>query len=168
MHALYLASVWLHILAASTWIGGTMFIMLVVVPWLRASGGAGAGRFLRETGQRFRSVAWVSFAVLLVTGVFNLWVRGVRPADFARLEWLTSPFGTTVMLKLGLFASVLALSAVHDFLLGPRATLAMERDPRSPEVARLRRQAALLGRANAVLGLVLMALGVMLVRGSLW
>lgn len=32
MHALYYASVILHILAAITWIGGLFFLMLVVVP----------------------------------------------------------------------------------------------------------------------------------------
>lgn len=168
MRTLYLVSVWVHILAAAAWVGGTMFIMLVVVPWLRGGGGVDAARFLRETGQRFRTVAWACFAIVLVTGTFNLWVRGVRPADLVDPAWLASPFGTSVLLKLALFALVLALSGVHDFLLGPRATLAMQDDPRGPEAARLRRQAALLGRANAVLGLALVAVGVTLVRGALW
>lgn len=167
MRTLYLVSVWVHILAAAAWVGGTMFIMLVVVPWLRG-GGVDAARFLRETGQRFRTVAWACFAIVLVTGTFNLWVRGVRLADLVDPAWLASPFGTSVLLKLALFALVLALSGVHDFLLGPRATLAMQHDPRGPEAVRLRRQAALLGRANAVLGLALVAVGVTLVRGALW
>ena len=47
----------LHILAAIVWIGGMSFLVLVVVPWLRKKGGGtDAGRFLRETGERFRNV----------------------------------------------------------------------------------------------------------------
>ena len=100
MHALYLLSVWLHILAATAWIGGIFFLVLVVVPWLRRGDRSTAGAFLRETGQRFRSVAWVCFGILIATGTFNLWMRGVALSDFARVEWLTSPFGRSVTWKL--------------------------------------------------------------------
>jgi len=165
MRTLYLVSVWLHILAATIWIGGIFFIVLVVVPWLRTGGRAGAGTFLRETGTRFRTVGWACFAVLAVTGTFNLWIRGVRPGFFLDADWLSSPFGRTVALKLGVFAIVLAISVVHDFILGPRATTVIERDPGSPEAARLRRMASLLGRANALLALALLAIAVALVRG---
>jgi hypothetical protein len=41
----------------------------------------------------------------------------------------------------------------------------LERDPGSPEAARLRRMASLLGRANALLALALLAIAVALVRG---
>jgi uncharacterized membrane protein len=168
MHALYIVSVWLHIVAATAWVGGMFFIMLVAVPWLRSGGGQHAGAFLRETGLRFRRVGWGCFTILLLTGTFNLWVRGVRFASFTNAEWLGSPFGKTVTAKLTLFLVVLAVSTWHDFVAGPRATRAITRDVRSPEAASLRRQASFLGRANALLALVLLALGVMLVRGVPW
>jgi uncharacterized membrane protein len=165
MHSLYLFSVWLHILAAVTWIGGMFFLVLVVVPWLRGGDRARAGAFLRDTGRRFRTVGWWCFAVLLATGTLNLWLRGVRPGDFAHAAWRASTFGRAVQWKLALFAAVLALSAVHDFVVGPRATAALERDPRSPEAESLRRRASLMGRANVLLALALVAAAVVLVRG---
>jgi len=165
MRWLYLTSVWLHILAAIVWIGGMGFLVLVVVPWLRAGARVEAGAFLRETGARFRTVGWTCFAILFVTGSINLWMRGVRPADLASPDWLAAPFGRAVGLKLVLFALVLGVSGIHDFVLGPRATAAIERAPRSPEAERVRRQASLLGRANVLLALCLVALGVVLVRG---
>ena len=165
MHTLYVLSVWIHILAATTWIGGMFFLVLVVVPWLRGRDRATAATFLRETGTRFRNVAWGCFAVLLVTGAFNLWLRGVRLENFAQREWLMSPFGHAVLCKLAVFALVLVVSAVHDFAVGPRASLAVEEDPRSPDAERLRRHASRLGRINALLALLLVALGVILVRG---
>jgi putative copper export protein len=168
MHALYLISVWIHILAATVWIGGMLFLVLVVVPWLRRGDRANAAVFLRETGQRFRDIGWACFGILLVTGTFNLWIRGVRLSDFARIEWLSSPFGQTTLVKLGAFAVVLMVSAMHDFVVGPRATTAIARDPRSPQAQAARRRASLLGRANVLLALVLVAAGVMMVRGSLW
>ena len=168
MRLLYLASVWLHILAATVWIGGIAFLILVVVPWLRKNRAVDAGRLLRETGERFRSVGWVCFAILVLTGSFNLWVRGVRFGSFRDPDWLASPFGKTVLAKLAVFATVLAVSAVHDFRIGPRATAAIERDSRSIAAQSLRRLAARLGRLNALLALLLVALGVVLVRGLPW
>lgn len=165
MSALYFLSVWVHVLAATTWIGGMLFLVLVVVPWLRAGNRADAGVFLRETGQRFRAVGWACFVILLATGTFNLYVRGVRLGDFSRAEWLASPFGRSVLLKLGLFTVVLGVSAAHDFVVGPRASAAIESAPGSPEAARRRRHAALLGRANVLLALALVAVAVTLVRG---
>ena len=168
MHALYLVSVWIHILAAMVWIGGMAFLVLVVVPWLRSGKRAEAAAFLRETGERFRNVGWTCFVVLLLTGSFNLWVRGVRLSDFARPEWLQSSFGKTILVKLGVFVLVLVVSLAHDFVVGPRATRAIAADPHSTEARRQRRHASVLGRFNVLLALVLVALGVMLVRGVPW
>lgn len=167
MHTLYLLSVIVHVLAAITWIGGIAFLMLVVVPWLRTSGGAvDAARFLRETGARFRNVGWTCFALLIPTGVFQLYVRGVRLSSFTDGAWLASSAGRVIVAKLVVFALVLGLSAVHDFVIGPRATTAIAASPTSVEAARLRRQASWLGRSNALCAFVLVALAVMIVRGA--
>ena len=168
MHTAYVVSVWLHIVAAAFWVGGMLFLVLVVVPWVRHADRRTAVGMLRDTGRRFRNLAWVSFAVLLVTGSFNLWVRGVRLEDLGRADWLSSPFGHAVVIKLAVFAVVIALSALHDFVLGPRATQAAERDPRAADTERLRRAASYVGRANLLLGLLLFFVGVTLVRGCVW
>lgn len=165
MRALYLVSVWLHVLSAIAWIGGMFFLVLVVVPWLRSGAREQAGAFLRETGERFRTVGWACFAVLVVTGTFNLWFRGVRFSDFVNPQWLESDFGRVLLFKLAAFVGVLIVSAIHDFSTGPKAAAAIGVDPTSIEAARLRKQASLLGRLNALLALLIVALAVMLVRG---
>jgi len=169
MQTLYLASVFAHILAAVVWIGGTFFLILVVVPWLRRSGNReAAGPFLRDTGLRFRAVGWWCFGILFATGLLNLWVRGVRLDDLADARWLGTPFGRAVTLKILLFTAVLVVSSIHDFVIGPRATRAMEREPGGAEARTLRRRASWLGRLNALLALALVFLGIVLVRGWPW
>jgi copper resistance protein D len=165
LHNVYLLSVWLHILAAVTWIGGMIFLVLVVVPSLRKGDRAVATKLLGESGKRFRTVGWTCFAIVLVTGTFNLWARGVRFPNFVDHVWLTSPFGRAVVIKLSIFALVLALSAVHDFSIGPRAVAELDRDPNSQVSAALRRRASIMGRVNALLALALVAMGVIIVRG---
>ncbi len=168
MHALWLTSVFLHVLAAVVWLGGAFFVALVVVPYLRKGDRARAVALLRDTGQRFRGIGWACFAVLAATGTFNLYVRGVRFGSFVDEAWLGSAFGRAVLVKLGAFALVIGGSAYHDFVVGPRATIEAERDPRSPVAERLRRTASLLGRWNVVLALVLVGAGVVIVRGWPW
>ncbi len=168
LRTLYLVSVWLHILAAMTWIGGMAFLVLVVVPWLRRGDRVNAAAFLADTGRRFRNVGWSCFGIVLVTGTFNLWVRGVRLPDFMHPEWRATPFGRAVLWKLALFTAVLVVSAYHDFVIGPRAIIAIRSDPRSEAAEALRRRASLLGRLNALLALCLVAIAVFLVRGWPW
>jgi len=168
VHQLYLLSVWIHIMAAMVWTGGMLFLVLVAVPWLRKGPREQAAAFLHETGTRFRNVGWICFLLLAITGTFNLWFRGVRLADFGHAEWLCSPFGRTITLKLGLFFAVLVVSAVHDFIVGPRATQALQRAPHSTRAHAARRRASLLGRTNVLLALLIVAAAVMLVRGVPW
>lgn len=165
MQALYVTSVFLHVLAAVVWLGGMFFLMLVVVPWLRAGNRAQAGAFLRDTGIRFRGVGWACLLTLLGTGTLNLWFRRVGVSHFADPEWLASPFGRAVALKVLLFGLVLTISVAHDFRVGPAATRAMREDPAGPEAVRLRRAASWMGRANTLLAVALVFLGVVLVRG---
>jgi putative copper export protein len=162
---LYLFSVWLHIVAAIVWIGGMAFLVLVVVPWLRGGGRAQAGSLLRDAGRRFRTIGWVCLGLLAATGAFNLSMRGVGLASFTDSAWLASDFGRTVVVKLALFALMVALSAVHDFFIGPRATDAIARDPRSPAAVRWRLAASWLGRINALLALLTVWVAVAIVRG---
>lgn len=168
MRALYLTSVFVHILCATVWIGGMAFLVLVVVPWLRGTGREIAGRLLRETGERFRTIGWVCFVLLLITGTFNLWVRGVRFSSFTDPQWLSSSYGKSVLLKLSLFVVVLIVSAIHDFIVGPRATRAILADTHSAESEALRKRASMLGRLNALLALALVAVAITLVRGAPW
>lgn len=165
MHALYLLSVWLHVLAAIVWIGGMFFLTLVVVPWMRHGNRDRGSALLRETGPAFSRIGWICFGVFLVTGTINLGMRGVRLGDFVDPGWLRSPFGATLMVKLALVVVVVAMSWIHDFRIGPRATAALEADPGSEQALKLRQQASVYGRVNALLALLIVMLGVVLVRG---
>ncbi|MFW5920697.1 MAG: hypothetical protein ACOCUS_02565, partial [Polyangiales bacterium] len=63
---------------------------------------------------------------------------------------------------------VLAISGVHDFFVGPRATELLEKNPNDPRADRMRKAASRFGRANLLLGLAVVALAVGLVRGIGW
>ncbi len=166
MPILYFANVTVHVLAAMFWLGGMFFLAVVGAPALRAvEPPALRQQLFQELGVRFRTAGWWAIAVLLVTGAINLhyrhwlqWDGLLGNPDF----WRTGQ-GHTLAVKLVAVAAMVGVSAVHDFVTGPRAGRAR---PGSPEALRLRRRAALLARANAILGLVVVIAAVRLARGS--
>lgn len=167
MRGVYLLSVWLHIMAVIVWVGGTIFLVVVLVPAIRRPEFGGiASALIRFTALRFRWVGWVCFCIFVLTGVVNLLARGIGLRELRETIFWQGSFGRTLAIKLLLVAAILLISAVHDFFLGPRAAAAWEADPALAETLRLRRQAVQLGRLNLLLALVVIVLGVMLVRGA--
>jgi putative copper resistance protein D len=168
MHALFVVSLWIHILAATTWIGGSVFLVLVLVPVLRNPEWRDRGlELIRHTARRFLWVVWTCFALLIVTGVFNLLVHGGGDLSFlATGEFWSSAYGHVLAWKLTFVGSILLLSALHDFVLGPVATRAGRAG--APGASRLRLAVRWAGRLNLLLGLLVVGLGVALGRGWPW
>lgn len=166
MHTWYLISVWLHILGAIVWIGGMVFLGVVIVPILReAPFEQVRSAMLYRIGLKFRWVGWMVLALLVVTGITNLGHRGYGWADAVNGVLWSGPWGNLLAWKVGLVVIVLAGSAWHDFWIGPRAAKLMESDPGSSEAKALRRTASYAGRVMLLASLVILALAVMLVRG---
>ena len=93
MHAIYLLSVWLHIMAAVVWVGGTLFLVFVLVPAIRQPQFAAlAAALIRFTGRRFRWVAWICFTIFLLTGIVNLAVRGMGVDELRHAVFLARFF----------------------------------------------------------------------------
>lgn len=106
--------VWLHVLAAVSWIGGSIFLSVVLVPVLRREPFASQKAVLiRATALRFRPVVWGAIAILLLTGPMLLHQRGIS---------IMNPSGwpTILSIKLGLVAILLLFTVAHDLILGPR------------------------------------------------
>lgn len=163
---MYHLLVWLHILAAMTWIGGAMFLVVVLAPALRRPECRDvAGFLLRITGQRLRMVGWVCLGTLIATGTILLSYHGVRATDLVNMAFYHTAFGQTVGLKLLLVAIILVMSLVHDLWIGPRARDLMLAAPQSKEALTARKQASWMGRVSLLLGLAVLLLAVFIVRG---
>jgi len=166
MTLLYFATVLLHVLAALLWLGGMVFFGLVGAPALRAvEPPALRQQLFQQLGLRFRTVGWVAIGVLLVTGVLNLQLRGLLhwTGVLGAPEFWRTGFGRALAVKLTAVTAMIVVSLVHDFILGPAAGRA---SPGSPQALVMRRRAALLARANALVGLVVVGAAVWLARGG--
>lgn len=101
----------LHILAATVWVGG-QFALASVVPVLRRVGGIETAR---AVARRFQLIAWPAFGLLVVTGVWNLFA--VKVGD------QSSTYLTTLLVKL-LLVGVSGMGALgHIFFARRRPAL---------------------------------------------
>lgn len=136
---------WLHVMSAVTWLGGMLFIALIVVPVTRRVQDPRLRvELISQTGQRFRTVGWIALGLLVATGVVIL----------VRRPWLLR--APAFQLKAALVLLTLALSALHDFVLGPRAG----RLP--PEPTAPRRRLTWIARLNVLIVLTIILLGLSL------
>jgi len=159
---LYYINVVVHVLAAVIWLGGLFFFALVGAPVLRSIEPAALRASLfQQLGERFRLVGWIAIGILLITGVLNLYFRGVLNADLWSPVFWGTRFGRFLGLKLAAILGMLVLQLFHDFQLGPAASRA---PAGSEESIRLRRRAAVVARLSALLGLVILIAAVFLVR----
>jgi len=113
---MYVVLVALHIFAAMSWVGGMLFLSLVLAPIVKSRKAAPEFMALfRSAARRFRIVAWVAMGLLLTSGPMLLAHRGMG---------LTHPesWPFIVSLKLGLVVLLLVLTLLHDLLLGPRVS----------------------------------------------
>ena len=155
-----LALVWLHLLAAVVWIGGMAFLSLVLVPMLKQEPfAAQMGLLIKTAAGRFRAVVWGSVFVLLATGPLLALSRGLPPAD-------TASWPSIFSVKVALVILLLALTAAHDFWLGPRLSRILQ----SPASSRSERErhlivwASWLPRLSLLIALAVLAAAVALVR----
>lgn len=160
---MYSLTVTVHLLATLFWLGGTFFLGIVGAPALRGLEPDLRSRLFREIGVRFRTTGWVAITVLLITGVMNLHFRGLLgPALHGGGGFWLTGMGRILAWKLGLVAVMISLAAIHDFWLGP---LAGRLPSGSVQHRRVRASVAWMGRANAILGVLLVYVATRLVRG---
>ena len=152
--------VWLHVLAAVSWIGGTIFLSVVLVPVLRREPFASQRAMLiRTTALRFRAVVWGSIATLLITGPMLLHQRGIPIADPAGWPMVLS-------VKLGLVAILLLFTVTHDLIIGPRVgrILQIPTERRTSSDHALVAWSPWIARSSLVLTLAVLLAAVILVR----
>jgi copper transport protein len=105
---------WLHLLAASLWVGGMMYIATNYLPVLRRLQIPQQARSLVTVLPYFSPLAIAGVVIMAVTGPFN--------AAFHLTSWqqfLSTAYGRALLVKIALIGGLLVTSAIHVGLLRP-------------------------------------------------
>jgi putative copper export protein len=149
--------VWLHIVCAAFWIGGMLFLPLVLLPGIKNN--PERSQLLMATGLKFRFFGYIFLTGSLVTGLLNIYFRGI---NFSWKFFTESHYGRLISLKIILFISILLISMIHDMLAGKKAVEQMK----SGNNAGFKLIARWTGRILLLISLLMAYLGVMISRGG--
>ena len=152
----YYISVWLHIIGATFWIGGMLFLPLVLLPGIKDH--PDRKRLLMVTGLKFRFYGYIVLAMMFVTGLLNIYFRGIT---FSMKFFFESKYGSLVSLKILLFITMIIISIFHDLLFGREAAEEqLMDDPALKLIARWT------GRLLLLISIIMVYIGIVISRGG--
>ncbi len=144
------ASDFIHLTAASAWIGGLVALGVVFVWSRRKVDERSRPPLLAGALWRFSLLAGTSLALLLTTGVFNALVQVPRWESL-----IDTAYGRALIVKLVLVAPLPGAAAVNAFVLRPRLIREAAEDPSAVE--RLRGLLVRFMSVEAALGVAVLA-----------
>jgi putative copper export protein len=154
MSTWYYICVWLHVIGVSFWIGSMLFLPLVLLPGIKNN--ADRANLMLVTGLKFRFYGNIVLALLFVTGILNIYLRGIKVTLSFFVE---SRYGHLVIAKFILFLSIIAISMWHDAHARKRL-LSEKASQKFKMVARWS------GRLLLLISLAMAYIGVVLSRGG--
>ena len=167
MEIFSLFTLWLHIIAAVTWIGGNLILAMVIVPHFRQNlPPVQRIQLLTQIGRRFEPVVWGCVGVLFFTGIVNIFYA----VDLTSSVALSGAFMRTLLIKIGLFFVLVILTALHGMVLAPQLSAAIENlDPDlaelPPEIRPLRSRMSIVSSLMGVISLLILLAAVALRMG---
>jgi uncharacterized membrane protein len=115
---------WLHLLAAITWIGAVVFLVLVVFPTLARTTPTGERcRFALSLEARCRVVVWPAVGLALFTGLVNL--MNIWYATVVTAGNISPTFVLLLSVKLGIVLGMIALQALQQLWVYPKRLAAL-------------------------------------------
>ncbi len=105
---------WLHLLAMSLWVGGLLFIALVLFPITWAMPSTERAYAWTRLMPRFSGIALACVAVAALSGSYNTDVHLTSWSQF-----LDTAYGRTLIIKILIFCVMIGISALHAFRIRP-------------------------------------------------
>jgi uncharacterized membrane protein len=152
--------VWIHLVAATFWVGGMLFLSLVAVPLLKQDPDPhSAQRGFVNLARRFRTFVWGALSLLVVTG-------SVLLGNVVHSSAPLSSWPPIVITKLTLVLMLVVVSLMHDRIIGPKVRTLKQKvsSELSTGETLLLRISPLLGRLTLFLGLGVLLAAVIMVR----
>lgn len=145
---------WIHLIAASIWVGGSLFIGIVFSPLLKTMTSSIEERMqiMIRVGKRFNKVAVPSLIILMITGLYTSHALIGKPD----LLFSTS-YGTFLIIKIILVIALIITYAVHVRVIRKDVEeKIMSNQMSEPEIQKLRKKIIILGEITVVLSIAIL------------
>ncbi len=140
----------LHLLATVSWIGGIIFMNLVLFPAQTAIDPGQRGKLFGAVVKRFTVIVWVSVIILLLTGLYK------TPSSM--LFNPESRFGLWLTVKHIAILFMIIFGLLLTFVLSPKLRKLAPKPGEQPssEFIKAQKNIALIARTNMTLGIIVL------------
>ena len=150
---------WVHLTCASIWVGGSLFLGIVLAPMLGTIAESPADRLalMLRIGRRFNRFALPSFIILIITGIYNS--RALLLQPYALID---SEYGIILSIKIIFVIVTLIFYVIHIRSIDIETENRIRGDSTNASIQPIRSRIILLGRVIVGLSVIILFLGALL------
>lgn len=154
---------WAHLISASIWVGGSLFIGVVLAPLLKTMAESVEERLMImiRVGRKFNKIAVPSLGILIATGIYNSYYILNKPETI-----FSTNYGIILTIKIILVAVLIAIFAIHVRMIRFDVEKKIEAKEMSQEsIQKLRSKIISLGRIIVFISIAILFMAAMLDAG---
>ena len=157
--------IWLHLICASIWVGGSIFLGLVLSPMLKSVAKTAEERLalMIKIGRKFNSIAMPSFGILIITGIYNSRAFFGEPSAL-----IGTKYGIILLFKIILVVATITTYAIHIRVINRETERKLEvGNAGTVYIQSIRSKIIYLGRITVILSVIILLLAALLHNGGL-
>ena len=154
---------WIHLISASIWVGGSIFIGIVLVPVLKTMTTSMEERLqiMIRVGRRFNKIAVPSLIILIITGVYSSNQLLSKPELL-----LSSSYGNFLIIKIILVIALIIVFTVHIRIIRKDVEeKILSKEMPENQIQKLRKKIIILGEATVVISVAILFMAALLDTG---
>ncbi len=154
---------WAHLVAASIWVGGSIFIGIVLAPLLKTISDSLEGRLsiMIRVGRKFNKIAVPSLIILIASGLYNSSGYLTKPSLF-----ISTNYGLVLIAKIVLVIILIITFIIHVRLIRTKVEKQIELgELSSDQIQKLRSKIIILGRVTVIVSVAILLMAALLRSG---
>lgn len=154
---------WIHLVSAAIWVGGSLFIGVVLAPTLKKMSMSLEERIqiMINVGRKFNKIAVPSLIILIITGIYTSY-----PLLMKSNLLLASSYGTFLVIKIILVLLLIITFAVHVRIIRKDVeNKIMSHQMTEKEIQSLRKKIIILGEITVVISIAILFFAALLDAG---
>ncbi len=154
---------WIHLISASIWVGGSIFIGIVLVPVLKTMTTSMEERLqiMIRVGRRFNKIAVPSLIILIITGVYSSHQLLSKPELL-----LSSSYGNLLIIKIILVIALIIVFTVHVRIIRKDVEeKILSKEMPENQIQKLRKKIIILGEATVMISIAILFMAALLDTG---
>jgi len=154
---------WIHLVSAAVWVGGSLFLGVVLAPILKKMSMPLEERLqiMIKVGRRFNRIAVPSLIILIVTGLYSSQQLLSNPGIL-----LSTSYGSYLVIKILLVIALIIAFAVHVRIIRKDVEeKIMSKQMSEEQIQKLRKKIIILGEVTVVISVAILFFAAVLDAG---